>query len=382
MKKSYVNIWFLIIIVVACGFFIKKSIDRFHVDEELLTSEEYTSLYYYNQLTDEQKYQYVKIDQEIKKLVSDIHFGFVKNAAVKSDVTVVLAAIYNDRPEYYYLPQDYNVKSVKLGPVEYTVLKLNYTVKDKKDREKKDKELNQVIEQMVYEAVDDKMTDYDKELALHDMLLRKVTYYTYEDIKTIPVEKHTSYEALINGSAVCDGIAKAYQLLLKKAGVESIILTGKIGEVAHAWNIVKIDDEYYHVDATSDSIEIGDKKQPMHRYFNLSDAELKKTHTIDKDFKIVACEGTKYNYYTYNDFNVKYTENLRSKLVKIINKQIRLKSGVIEFKLDKLYSSHTLLEELYYINFNKWEDTNQTSVGYHKIDDVYVFENKNTKRIS
>ena len=62
MKKSFVNIWFLIIIVVAIGFFIKNVIDTFNIDESLLTSEEYTSLYYYNQLTDEQKIKYVKIE--------------------------------------------------------------------------------------------------------------------------------------------------------------------------------------------------------------------------------------------------------------------------------------------------------------------------------
>ena len=42
MKKSFVNIWFLIIIVVAIGFFIKNVIDTFNIDESLLTSEEYT----------------------------------------------------------------------------------------------------------------------------------------------------------------------------------------------------------------------------------------------------------------------------------------------------------------------------------------------------
>lgn len=380
MKKSYVNIWFLIIIVVACGFFIKNIITRFHVDEELLESKEYTSLYYYNQLTDEQKYQYVKIDQEIQRLTPSIHFGFVKNTEVKSDVSVVLAAIYNDRPEYYYLPQDYNVKSIKVGPIEYTILKLNYTVRDKREKEKKDLELNQIIEQLLYEAIHEQMSDYEKELALHDALIEKVSYYSFEDIEKIPVDKHTAYGALVNNSAVCDGISKAYQLLLKEAGVESIMVTGKIGEIAHAWNIVKIDDEYYHVDPTSDAIDINNKKQVMHRYFNLSDKELDKTHTLDKDFTIMPCEGTKYNYYTYNNFEVKYTESLRSKLVKIINKQI--KREIVEFRLDKLYSTQTLLEELYYINFNKWEDTQQTSVGYHKINDIYVFENKNNKRLS
>lgn len=380
MKKSFVNIWILIILIVAMGFFVKGIIDRFEVDESLLTSEEYTSLYYYNQLTDEQKFQYVKIDQGIQDLVQDIHFGFVKNTAVKSDVTVVLSAIYNDRPEYYYLPQDYNVKSIKFGPIEYTILKLKYTVKDKTEKNKKDQQLERLIDQIIYTNLDDSMTDYQKELILHDVLVKMVTYYTFEDIKTIPIAKHTSYEALINGNAVCDGIAKAYQLLLKKAGIESIMVTGKIGEVAHAWNIVNIDGKYYHVDPTSDAIEVNGKKQVMHRYFNLSDEELALTHTIDADFKTVPCESTELNYYTYNDYDVRYIESLKSKLIKIVNKQ--LGSDIIEFRVDNLYSTQMLLEELYYINFNKWEDTNQTSVGYHKIDDIYIFENKNNKRIN
>ena len=377
MKKSFVNIWFLIIIVVAIGFFIKNVIDTFNIDESLLTSEEYTSLYYYNQLTDEQKIKYVKIDQEIQKLTRDIHFGFVKNVAVKSDVTVVLSAIYNDRPEYYYLPQDYNVKSIKLGPVEYTILKLDYTVADKKEKDKKDLELNNIIEQIVHETLHDKMTDFEKQVALHDALLTRVSYYNFADIAKIPVEKHTSYEALVRGDAVCDGISKAYMMLLEKAGIYSLMVTGKIGEVAHAWNIVKLDDEYYHVDATSDTTEVNGAKKVMHRYFNLSDEELMQTHTIDREFEIVKCEGKKYNFYTYNDYQVKYTESLRSKLIKIINKQ--LSAPVIEFRMEGLYSTQTLLEELYYMNFNGWEDTKQTTVSYHKLEDIYIFENKNRK---
>ena len=177
-----------------------------------------------------------------------------------------------------------------------------------------------------------------------------------------------------------DKTVKDYRAVLEKAGIKSIMVTGKIGEIAHAWNVVEIDGEDYHVDPTSDAIEINGKKEVMHRYFNLSDTELDKTHTLDKDFNIMACNGEKYNFYTYNDFKVKYTESLRSKLIKIVNKQFG--KGIIELRLDKLYSTQTLLEELYYINFNRWEDTHQTSVGYHKIDDIYVFENKNTKRVS
>lgn len=377
MKKVLFTIAFILIIGFAGKAWYDNAQKKYQIDESLLDSEEYTSLYYYNQLTTEQKKQYIKIDTCIRELEKEIHFGFANNVDVKKDVSIVLAAIYNDRPEYFYLPQDYNVKSLKLGALEYTYLKLKYTVKNADDRDRKNREMNRVIESILSSTITDEMTDFEKELALHDELMKRIEYYTYEKIETIPQAQHTSYEALINNSGVCDGIAKAYMMLLRAANIETIMVTGKIGAVAHAWNIVKLDDEYYHVDPTSDTVEVNGKNQVMHRYFNLSDADMKITHVIDEDFNVPECKGLKYNFYTYKSYDINYIDSLKNKLIKVINAQWY--NEIIELRLDPLYSTQKLLEELYYLNFNSWKDLHQSAVTYHKLENIYVFENKNIK---
>ncbi len=86
---------------------------------------------------------------------------------------------------------------------------------------------------------------------LYDYLCEHVTFdlenlYNDEDML-----KYTAYGAAINGKAVCQGFASLYYKLALAAGLDCRIVTGTRGDVAHAWNIIKIDDLWYHVDASS-----------------------------------------------------------------------------------------------------------------------------------
>lgn len=86
---------------------------------------------------------------------------------------------------------------------------------------------------------------------LYDYLCEHVTFdlenlYNDEDLL-----KYTAYGAAVNGRAVCQGFAQLYYKLALAAGLDCRIVTGTRGDVAHAWNIIKIDDLWYHVDASS-----------------------------------------------------------------------------------------------------------------------------------
>lgn len=62
------------------------------------------------------------------------------------------------------------------------------------------------------------------------------------------------YGAIIEKKAICDGIADAYKYICNRCKLECITVHGYIGdrnnEIYHAWNIVKIDNEWYLIDAT------------------------------------------------------------------------------------------------------------------------------------
>lgn len=93
-------------------------------------------------------------------------------------------------------------------------------------------------------AQNPKMTDMDKLVWIHDYIDR-INYYKLDESNGFI---HTAVGPLYYGYSVCDGYAKAMNLLLHEVGIEA----DKVSNQGHAWSLVKIDGEYYHVDATWD----------------------------------------------------------------------------------------------------------------------------------
>ena len=57
---------------------------------------------------------------------------------------------------------------------------------------------------------------------------------------------------MINKVGVCASYASAFKLLADEAKLDAIVVTGYLdGEVPHAWNKVKIGNEWAIVDATN-----------------------------------------------------------------------------------------------------------------------------------
>lgn len=70
----------------------------------------------------------------------------------------------------------------------------------------------------------------------------------------------TIYSALVEGSANSEGIAYAYVELCRQLGIECQMIYGQRNWQDHCWNIVRVDGEYYHVDAgvcSSSGLESG-----------------------------------------------------------------------------------------------------------------------------
>ncbi|NLV85751.1 MAG: hypothetical protein GX025_00830 [Clostridiales bacterium] len=68
-----------------------------------------------------------------------------------------------------------------------------------------------------------------------------------------PELSSSPYGALVERYADSRGIALAYAALCQKVGIESIVINGSLEKQNHSWNIIKIDDSYYHVDVSADS---------------------------------------------------------------------------------------------------------------------------------
>lgn len=141
------------------------------------------------------------------------------------------------------------------------------------------------------------MKDYQKALAIHDYIVNNSNYDEENYNKdTVPAESYTDYGILINGKAVCEGYAKAMFRLLNEAGIKTLYVTGTADGIPHAWNIVQLGGEYYHIDATWDDPLTGGRGSVLsHDYFNITDSVMAKDHIWDRS-KYPECNSTRYAY--------------------------------------------------------------------------------------
>jgi len=92
-------------------------------------------------------------------------------------------------------------------------------------------------------------TEYGKALAIAKWMTDNIDYaHDYQSRGEDNLG--TAYTALMTGEAICDGYAEAYDFLCKKAGLETIYVMIFHPDFAHAWNMIRIDEKWYHVDVT------------------------------------------------------------------------------------------------------------------------------------
>ncbi len=133
----------------------------------------------------------------------------------------------------------------------------------------------------------DAKNDFEKMLLLHDYLIYTAEY-DYDNYlnDTIPAYSYRSCGVLMYGKGVCQSYSYAYMYILSLEGIECHVTSSD--EMGHAWNIVKLDGEYYHVDVTWDDPVRDRVGRVNHKYFLRSDEFFLKS---DDENKVTAHYG-------------------------------------------------------------------------------------------
>lgn len=139
------------------------------------------------------------------------------------------------------------------------------------------KAADSAAEEAVKKCIRNGMSDLQKAKAVHDYIIKNCQYVRTED-------SFTAYGALVNGRAVCQGYAAAFNLMAGKCGLRSMAVCGTTLGGAHAWNYIKIGSKNRYIDCTwDDTGKIG--KGIVYTYFNVSEKKMQKEHTWnDADF--------------------------------------------------------------------------------------------------
>lgn len=232
--------------------------------------------FYYKQLDDiDEEYIYKKIAGAVSRYENE-----VKIDCEPHQLRRVMKAINFDNPEiFYWFPQkkDYNE--------EKGVLKLSYTTASAEEtkelleklRTKKKEVIAKIKKTKENGVTEDPLEEINN---LYEYLLEK----NAEEELDKPECTRSIYDVtgvLLQegkGRATSLGISLAVNYICSSLHIPSILVTGKakLGDCDyaenHAWNLIKVDGEYFHVDATAAQEFPEDKK---YKYLLLDDEEMR-----------------------------------------------------------------------------------------------------------
>ncbi len=246
---------------------------------EPVKSEDY---YCYGKLTEVQKKAYTKILDAVVEMPERYIDIEEADKITERDIYVATIALKNDHPELFWLPYAWYIGKthtehmailfVNNSPENVNQSIESFTATYTVERSKKDGMLTALKNEV--EKIKSKVTardPYGIELQLHDILCQRVTY------NNAPTSlSYTAYGALVEGQAVCEGYTRAMQMMLYEFGILSTTVSG-VAEGPHMWNLVQINGKWYHLDVTWDDQQSGIR----HNYFNLTDTNIKKDHSIN-----------------------------------------------------------------------------------------------------
>lgn len=285
--------------------------------------------YYYNQLNKEQKKVYYAMKEGLLKMqdsfpvlklsnreLADIYF------MVRMDCPEIF---YSVRFTYRYYPDS---MAVELVP-EYLFTK---------DKIKEHRQAMQSrVKKLARQA--EKLDEKGKELFIHDFIVNNVKYDK--------LKKEYSHEiigALGNGVAVCEGMAKAVKILCDELGIWCIIALSEANpdkgiKYRHAWNVVRINGKYYHLDATFDNTLSRDDIV-RYDYFNLPDKQIFRDHE-PVIWKVPECIDSDHFYYREKKVSWTTIDEVRNR-----TRQAVKKNRVLLFHWRGGYLTKEILKEL------------------------------------
>lgn len=255
----------------------------------------------------ENAYDYTQLSEEEQELYGIILDGLLESACdvpiPETDEVVfekVFQCVINDHPEIFYVDGYTFIRYTKGDVLTGNAFSGSYIYDPEEIARRKEQIEEKVSEILV--GVPAAGSEYEKVKYVYEYLITNTEYVQgAEDNQNI-------CSVFLNGRSVCQGYAKAAQYLFNRIGIFSVFVSGKVesGE-DHAWNIVRVDGDYYHIDMTwgdasyvangPDADYDGKLPEINYEYLCVPDSQLFRTHTIGSAVPVPSCDSMAANYY-------------------------------------------------------------------------------------
>lgn len=267
-------------------------------------------------------FAYDNIETENQQLYAEILLilqnrgnGIALCSVEEETVEKIAECVLLDHPELFYVHGYSYEKHMFAGTVQKIVFTPNYTMNETEIQTAK-QQIDSYV-QACFEGLPFGATDYDKVKYIYEFVILN-TEYNLE-----APENQNICSVFLYGQSVCSGYAKAVQYLLQQQGMQAAVVTGSVisGEL-HAWNLVKVNSQYYYVDATwgdasyqSDAETQGALAGINYDYLCITTADLLKTHIIDNPITPPTCSAQMDNYYVKEGLYLNMLDSLRLKTI-------------------------------------------------------------------
>lgn len=272
----------------------KIGLNGSYIEAELKRQEDNYCLEY---LDKHQKQLYIEIYSILVHQAKDIQVSSVD----VNELETAFQCVLNDHPEIFYVSGYTYTKYTYGEEVKRITFTGTYTMKPE-IVEKRQNQMEGYITECL-SGISPDAEDYEKVKYVYEYLI----YHT--DYNLDSEENQNICSVFLNKESVCQGYAKATQLLLNRLGVMATMVIGTVesGE-GHAWNLVKVNGAYYYVDTTwgdafyvlgESEYDYPEEKMPNinYDYLLVTTQQLCETHSIDNVVPMPRCVATEANYY-------------------------------------------------------------------------------------
>ncbi len=297
--------------------------------------------YYYNRLSDDDKAIYDQIYTALSNC-AECTGPLVREVNVDRCCDI-LNTVIDDNPDVFWVANPAGTISYGSdGLAKNVIFKYCMTPSEVKRRKK---QIEKAVKPFL-KGIKPSMSDYEVALRAHENIVELIDYDSIgldeqerdPNSNQKPDNLRSIYGVFVEEKAVCAGYARAYQYMLNRLGIECAYVRGPCHDgVWHAWNIIKLEGEYYYVDVTFDDRSNTDSRKNgsagvSYDYFCITTQELLKSRSINKSEQYPECTAVKCNYFVRSKLFFKDYDAAR--ISKIIVSAIKAGKTEIAFKAE------------------------------------------------
>ncbi|QCR30792.1 DUF5050 domain-containing protein [Lysinibacillus sp. SGAir0095] len=237
--------------------------------------------------------------------------------------------------------------------------------------------VNEKVASILSTVSPDEMTDFQKVKFVNDYIVKSTAYSTEST-----ASPHSAYAVLQENKGVCQGYALLALKMLQDLGVETQYVVGEVYTGGHAWNLVKVDGNWYHLDTTWNDPTPDRQNVVRYEYFLIDDAKMELDHTwiqadypkaSDTNFDFMAQIDHAYEqdgliyYSNVDDNNILYRMDMKTgETARLTDSRAQFIVGFGDWIYFSNYSNGAYLSKI------RTDGTDESILYHEEVDNLFV----------